>query len=139
MDVRRLQRANIEFQRKATEAEVEVKGTKVEASSAAKVEELNAEAASLKQQLDGSEVAVAVHEYIAYFHETTKYDGLGLYWREVVYDEVFKRLIELHPQLDLATVKKEFILAKLSISAEEGKASRKLGNEGVKGIKHPRL
>ncbi|CAA3021786.1 Hypothetical predicted protein [Olea europaea subsp. europaea] len=50
---------------------------------------------------------------------STEYDSLGMYWRVVAYNEVFKRLAELYLKLDLTSVKDEFILTEPSTPANE--------------------
>lgn len=84
----------------------------------AQVTDLTAEVASLKQQLVEAGEA-AVENYVAHFHETAEYDGLGLYWRNVAYGEVLARVAELHPEVDLTAVREEFIPAEPSTPADE--------------------
>lgn len=72
----------------------------------------------------------AVYEYIVHFHETVEYDALGMFWRGVPYNEVFKRLAKLHPQLDLASTKEEFIPPEPSTPANEGDGYEGEVNEG---------
>lgn len=86
----------------------------------AQVEELNVEVASLKQQFS-STGKVAVDNYVAYFHETTEYDGFGLCWRGIACNEILKWLAKLHPQMDLAPLKEEFIVTEPSSPVEENK------------------
>lgn len=50
-----------------------------------------------------------LNEYVTYFHEVAKYDGLYLYWRKVTYNKVLGRLVELHPQVELSALKEEFL------------------------------
>ncbi|CAA3014872.1 S-norcoclaurine synthase [Olea europaea subsp. europaea] len=132
MDMRRLQKVNREFERRASKAVADAQKLKDEVDAAeealeasklkhaelesAQVKGLASEAAGLEHQLEGVG-AVAVEEYIAHFHETSEYDGLGMYWRGVAYNEVFKRLTELHPELDF--VRNEFIPVEPSTPADE--------------------
>ncbi|CAA2987561.1 Hypothetical predicted protein [Olea europaea subsp. europaea] len=92
MDIRRLQKANRESEQQAADAEAEAKS----------------------RSLHCEQGEVAKNNYIAHFHETTKYDSLALYWKGVAYNEVFKKLVELYLQLDLTSIKEEFILAEPS-------------------------
>ncbi|CAA3003010.1 Hypothetical predicted protein [Olea europaea subsp. europaea] len=89
----------------------------------AQVEGLTSEAAGLRQQLEGASASI-VEEYISHFHETVEYDGLGMYWRGVTYNEVFKRLAELYPKLDLTFIRDKFIPAEPSIPTDEESAYR---------------
>ncbi|CAA3010551.1 Hypothetical predicted protein [Olea europaea subsp. europaea] len=86
----------------------------------------NKEKAEMKAQVDelnsGHKAKVAtsctgeavVENFVAHFHEMADYDGLGLYWRGVAYDEILKRLANLCPQMDLAPLKEEYIPAEAS-------------------------
>ncbi|CAA2962138.1 Hypothetical predicted protein, partial [Olea europaea subsp. europaea] len=95
----------------------------------AKVEELTSEVADLKQWLEEIGPA-AVDEYIAHFHETAKYDGLRMYSRGVAYNEVFKRLVKLYPELDLASMMEEFIPAEPSTFTDDKVGSKAVSDEG---------
>ncbi|CAA2973208.1 Hypothetical predicted protein [Olea europaea subsp. europaea] len=91
---------------------------KEKAELKAKVEGLVDEAAGLKQQLERAGGA-AIEEYVAHFHETSEYDGLGMYWRGLAYSEFFKRLAELHPELDFTSIRDDFIPTEPSTLADK--------------------
>lgn len=64
-----------------------------------------------------------MNNYMAYFHEMVEYDILNSYWRKVAYNEVFGMMAELHPKVDLAFVKEDFLLAKLSTHTDDAENS----------------
>lgn len=67
-----------------------------------------------------------MNKYVVHFHEMIEYDDLHLYWRKVAYNEVLKRIAELHSQVDLAIVKDEFVPVKPSTPANNAEDSVKL-------------
>lgn len=64
-----------------------------------------------------------MNNYVAHFHETVEYDVLNLYWRKVAYNEVFRMMPELHPRVDLASVKEEFLPAESSTPTDDAESS----------------
>lgn len=66
-----------------------------------------------------------LNNYIFHFYETIEYNCLDLYWDRVAYNDVFGRLAELHPQVDLASIREEFFLVEPSTPADEGGDSKK--------------
>lgn len=74
---------------------------------------------------------IAVKNYVANFHHTEEYRRFGLYWSKVAYEEVFERLGEVHPQLDVSELKAEFLEEEVpQTPAEEGEVVE-LGPEDV--------
>lgn len=70
---------------------------------------MNAEDINVKQQaLKVGEAAI--QEYKAHFHEIVVYDGLGTYWRRVVYQEILERLEVTNLEMDFVALKEEFLL-----------------------------
>lgn len=52
-----------------------------------------------------------------------EYDCHNLYWRKVAYNEVFGMMAELHPQVDLAFAKEEFLLVDSSTTTNDTESS----------------
>lgn len=64
---------------------------------------------------------IAMRNYIANFHLTEEYHRFGMYSSRVAYQEVFERLEEVHPGLDVSELKAEFLEEEVpQTPAEEG-------------------
>ncbi|CAA2965035.1 Hypothetical predicted protein [Olea europaea subsp. europaea] len=85
-------------------------------------EKIKKEVHLCKVELNGVEEPV-VNNYRAYFHKIDEYDDLDLYWRKVAYNEVFGRIVELYPQVDLTSVKEKIFPTEPSTLVDDVESS----------------